>query len=199
MRMHPLGPLVPRRGNILTRAIGRLLLSAYRWHVEGEVYNASKFVVVLAPHTSAWEFLTNIATMRAVGFRSYWLIADVYAWWPLSSFIRWLGGVPVDRSINHDLVSQLVRRFNESDELILTLYPEGTREKALKWRTGFWHIAVGARVPIQLVDINYEKRATVFGPVIEPSDDLEADMKKIQAHYRDVPTKHPDQFGGEYI
>ena len=199
MNIPELGPLTPQRGNVLTRAIGRLLLAGYQWQVVGNVHNAEKFVVVLAPHTSSWDFYTTIATMQAVGFRSSWLIADAYTWWPLGIFMRWLGGIPVKRGTSSNLVSQIVTTFNENDRLLLALFPEGTRKKEVNWKTGFWHIAVQTGVPIQLVSLDYHRRVTEIGPVIEPSQNIEADMERIQKYYKGVQAKHPDQFGGEYL
>ncbi|HID82608.1 MAG TPA: glycerol acyltransferase [Chromatiales bacterium] len=199
MKPPALGPLTPRQGNALTKAIGRALLVVYRWRIKGEVHNAPKFVIVIAPHTSQWDFLAPNVTMLAVGFRSSWLFADAYDWWPLGSFMRWLGGIPIERSTSHDLVTQVVQTFNENDELILGLFPEGSRKKVQKWKTGFWYIAVQASVPIQLVSLDYERRVAEFGPVINPSDSMEADMERIQNHFRGVMAKYPDQFDGEYF
>ncbi len=199
MNIPELGPLTPQRGNVLTKAIGRSLLAGYRWRIEGNVHNSPKIVMVLAPHTSSWDFFTTNATMLAVGFRSSWLIANAYTWWPLGIFMRWLGGIPVKRSTSNNLVSQIVQTFDEYDELMLSLFPEGTRRKEIRWKTGFWHIAVQAGVPIQLVSLDYHRRVTEFGPVIEPSHSLETDMERIQKHYQDVRAKYPDKFGGEYL
>ena len=93
----------------------------------------------------------------------------------------------------------MVEIFNASDRLLLTITPEGTRRKVDKWKTGFWHIAAQADVPVQLVSFDYEKRVTEFGPVIELSDDIEADMERIQNYYKGVRAKHPEKFGGEYL
>lgn len=194
-----IGPEVPRWGNKLTRAIGRLLLDGCRWRIEGQIPNAARFVIVLAPHTSSWDFLTNIGVMLAVGFKSYWLVADAYDWWPLEYFLRWLGGIPVDRSMPRDLVSHMVKRFEENDKFILAIFPEGTRKRVRQWKTGFWHIAAGAGVPIQLVAVDYEKRASIFGPVIEPSGQIDEDLKKIRIFFQGVKGKHPDQFDPGYL
>jgi 1-acyl-sn-glycerol-3-phosphate acyltransferase len=113
--------------------------------------------------------------------------------------MRWLGGIPVKRKTSNNLVSQIVQAFDENDELMLALFPEGTRRKKVKWKTGFWHIAVRAGVPIQLVSLDYDRRVSEFGPVIEPSHSLEADMKRIQQYYQGVRAKYPDKFGGEYL
>ena len=199
MNIPKLGPLTPRRGNILTRAIGRVLLAVYRWQVLGKMHNAPKLILILAPHTSLWDLYTPNATMMAVGFRSSWLVAAALSFWPLSLFIRWSDGIIVHRSSSHNLVSQVVKEFNDNDSLVLTLSPEGKLSKVIKWKTGFWHIASQTGVPIQLVSLDYGKRATEFGPVIKTSDSIEADMERIQNYYKDVQGRNPDQFGGEYL
>jgi len=199
MYIPELGPLTPQKSNILTRAIGRSLLLGFRWQVKGKVHNAPKLVMVLAPHTSACDFFIALASMLAVGFRSSWLIAAKHAWWPLGFFMRRLGGIPVHRSTPHDVVSQIVKTFNDNDRLLLALSPEGTRKKVAKWKTGFWHIAAGAGVPIQLVSFDYTKRITECGPVIDTSNNIEADMKLIQKYYKGVQAKYPCKFGGEYL
>jgi len=199
MYIPELGPLTPQKSNILTRAIGRSLLLGFRWQVKGKVHNAPKLVMVLAPHTSACDFFIALASMLAVGFRSSWLIAAKHAWWPLGFFMRRLGGIPVHRSTPHDVVSQIVKTFNDNDRLLLALSPEGTRKKVAKWKTGFWHIAAGAGVPIQLVSFDYTKRITECGPVIDTSNNIEADMKLIQNYYKGVQAKYPCKFGGEYL
>ena len=190
---------IPKTNSVIKKVIGKFLLWCYRWHIEGEVHNAKKFMVILAPHTSYWDFLTNMGTMLALGIRNRWFVADAFCWWPLGYFMRWLGGIPIVRSSPQDLVSFTIGKFADHDELILALYPEGTTRKAKKWKTGFWHIAHGADIPIQFLAVDYEKRATVFGPVIQLSDDIEADMKKIQAYFKKVTPKIPENFVGEYF
>jgi len=199
MHIPQLGPLTPQKSNVLTRAIGRFLLFGLRWQVKGTVYNAPKLVMVLAPHTSTCDFLVGLASMLAVGFRSSWLIAAKHTWWPLGIFMRRLGGIPVHRSAPHDVVSQMVKTFNDNDKLLFALSPEGTRKKVTKWKTGFWHIAADAGVPIQLISFDYARRITECGPVIETSNNIEADMKLIQYYYKGVQAKYPSKFDGEYL
>ena len=199
MHLPDLGPLTPQRSNAFTRALGRLLLYLFRWRVTGYVHNAPKFVMVLAPHTSLWDFYIAHAIMLAVGFQSSWLIAAGHARGPVGGIMRRFGGITIHRSASHNVVSQIVETFNASDRLLLAITPEGTRRKVDKWKTGFWHIAAQAGVPVQLVSFDYEKRVTEFGPVIELSDDIEADMERIQNYYKGVRAKHPEKFGGEYL
>jgi len=193
------GPLTPQKSNVLSRATGRLLLAAIRWQIKGKMLNAPKFVMVLAPHTSIWDFYVAMAGKLAVGLHSSWLISAAYTWCPLGVFLRRLGGIPIYRDGTHNLVSQLVESFDNSEKMMITLFPEGTRRKVGKWKTGFWHIASQAGIPIQLVSIDYEKRITECGPVIEPSSNIEADMKIIQEYFKSVRAKYPDKFGGEYL
>lgn len=199
MYVPKLEKLTPKTNNIITKALGRFLLWCYRWHIEGEVHNAKKFMVILAPHTSRWDFLTNMSTMLALGVRNRWFVADVFCWWPLGNFMRWLGGIPIDRSCPQDLVTFTITKFKDHEELILALYPEGTTYRAEKWKTGFWHIARGANIPIQFLAVDYKNRASVFGPVIQVSEDIESDMKKIQRYFKDVTPKIRENYAGEYF
>lgn len=199
MEIPKLRELTPKTNSIIKKAIGKFLLWSYRWRVEGEVHNAKKFMVILAPHTSYWDFLTNMSIMLALGVNNRWFVADAFCWWPLGNLMRWLGGIPIDRSSPQDLVSFSISKFADHDELILALYPEGTTRKAEKWKTGFWHIEHGADIPIQFLSVDYKKRVSVFGQVIKSSDDIKADMKKIQAYFKDVTPRDAEKFAGEYF
>jgi len=199
MDVPELGPLTPQKSNAITRAIGRLILSVFRWRVTGKMHNAPKFVMVWAPHTSLWDFFIAHASMLAVGFQSSWLVAARHARGPVGAIMRRLGGIPIHRSTSHNVVSQMVETFNANNRLLLAISPEGTRRKVDKWKTGFWYIAVQAGVPIQLVSFDYENRVTECGPVIEPSDDIDVDMKRIQNFYKGIRAKNPEKFGGEYL
>jgi 1-acyl-sn-glycerol-3-phosphate acyltransferase len=199
MYIPPLGNKTPNTKSKIKKIIGRFLLWCYRWRIEGEVHNAKKFMVILAPHTSYWDFLTNMGTMLALGVHNRWFVADAFCWWPLGNFMRWLGGIPIDRSTHHDLVSFTISKFADHDELILAVYPEGTTRKAEKWKTGFWHIARGAGIPIQFLAVDYKKRSSIFGPVFTPSNDIKADIKKIQRYFKDVTPRDSEKFTGEYF
>ncbi len=189
-----LGSKVPRRGSRLVEAIGRLVLRVCRWRIAGQLPNQPRFISVVAPHTSLWDFLTAIATMLAIGYHGHFLMAAGYFWWPLGSFLRWFGGVPVNQSARQDLVAQLVTRFNEHDRFILALFPEGHRRKMSRWKTGFLHIAAGAKLPYQLVSLDYRKRMTIFGPVLETSGDVDADLAAVRSHFQGATGKHPNLF-----
>ena len=199
MKLPQLRSAVPSSGNVVSKAIGRFMLFILRWKVIGEVYNVPKIVIVAAPHTSWTDFWVCLATKLALGLHASWLIADTYTKWPVGYIIRWLGGIPVNRRGNNNLVSSVVSSFNAQDGLVLGILPEGTRKKVTKWKSGFWYIAREAGVPIQLASLDYDKRAFEFGLVIETTENKDSDMKKIQNYYKSVTPRHPSKFGGEYL
>jgi len=199
MYVPKLGDLTPNTNSRIKKVIGRFMLWFYRWRIEGEVLNAKKFMVILAPHTSYWDFLTNMSTMLALGVHNRWFIADSFWWWPVRILWNWLGGVPVDRSAKQNLVDFTIGKFDDYDELIMALYPEGTTLRAEKWKTGFWYIAKGANIPIQFLSVDYKKRVSIFGPIFTPSDNIETDMKKIQTFFKDVTPRDTEKYAGEYF
>ena len=199
MKIPQLGSAIPSRGNIVSKAIGRFMLIILRWKVIGEVHNVSKLVVIVAPHTSWTDFWVCLATKLTLGLHASWLIADTYTKWPVGIIIKWLGGISVNRQRNNNLVSSVVTTFNDEDALVLGILPEGTRKKVIKWKSGFWYIAKGAGVPIQLASLDYDKRCFDFGLVIETTENIDSDMRDIQNYYKNVTPRHPRKFGGEYL
>ncbi len=192
-----LGPEIPRSGGIGRRWLGIMLLVMYRWRIEGQIPNKSKLIMILAPHTSNWDFLSALATMWATGFGCKFLMAGGYFWWPLGSLLRWLGGVPVNQHMRTDLVSHLTDAINERNKYFLALFPEGRRIKMMEWKTGFARIASNTGVPFQLVTLDYSKRVSIYGPVMESSGNPELDMEKVQRHYQGAVGKNPENFGAD--
>jgi len=199
MRLSSVGPLVPKNTSWLRKTIGKFLLFIYRWHTEGEVYNSSKLIIILAPHTSYWDFLTNMGTMLALGMQGQWLIAKEFCWWPFGYLLKWLGAIPVDRKATQNIVIQMIDMINTSDKLLFALYPEGATRKVMQWKTGFWHIAHSTGIPIQTLMVDYSTRSSMFGSVIRTSGDVDKDMKIIQNQFKGVQPKNPENFGGEYL
>jgi len=191
--VEPLGDRLPRQGNRLTRRAGRTLLRWIGWRIEGALPNREKLVAIVAPHTSAWDFIVGMVVLLALGLRVSWLGADWVVRFP---FMRAIGGIPVDRSAPHGMVPQVVDRFEDRESFVLALSPEGSRKKVVPWKTGFYRIARGAGVPVFLVSIDHEVKLLRFGPTFEPSGDYDADMEeKIRPRYAEYLDRYPDRFG----
>jgi 1-acyl-sn-glycerol-3-phosphate acyltransferase len=189
----PLGERVPHWGNWLTRTVGRTVVRLSGFRVEGEIPNTEKFVVLVAPHTTGWDFPICIMTLLGIGIRVSWLGVDWMFRYPM---MRKLGGIPVDRQARLGVVPQSIERFKNSRQYILGLSPEGSRKKVVPWKTGFYHIAVGAGVPILMVTVDQQEKRIGIGPTFEPSGDYQADMKQhIRPVYAPFADQYPDHFG----
>ena len=170
-------PALPRRGWGWGRALGRLILSVARWGFAGEIPNISKGVIIVAPHTSNWDFVIGAAGMLALDLELRFLGKHTLFEGPLGFMFRGLGGIPVDRTQPGSIAEDTAARFEDEEQLLLALAPEGTRGKVDHWKTGFHRIARAAQVPIIAVALDYGTRLIRFGPLVTPSDDLEGDMQ----------------------
>ncbi|HEY8175881.1 MAG TPA: lysophospholipid acyltransferase family protein [Gemmatimonadaceae bacterium] len=188
-RLPELGSEIPRSGGPVSRAVGRWMLRAMAWSIDGAIPNVRKFVIIVAPHTSNWDFVVGIAAKWALGLRVVFLGKDTLFRFPLGAAMRALGGVPVDRSASHDVVQGIVQEFARRERMILALAPEGTRKRVQRWRTGFYHAAHGARVPILPVALNWGKRAIEIGSLFTTTGDVERDVRELQDRFSDVSGK----------
>jgi 1-acyl-sn-glycerol-3-phosphate acyltransferase len=165
------------------------------WTISGALPTTPKFVIMGASHTSNWDFLVFLGAVHTVGRKIHFIGKHSLFKWPMGGFMRALGGVPVDRSKPQDLVSQVVDQFNAHDDFILVIAPEGTRSFTRQWKSGFYQIALKAGVPILAAGPDYPTRRGVFGPLIHPTGDYEADMKSAFAFFRTLTPKHPERGG----
>ena len=189
-----LGKQVPRRGNAFSNALGLLAMHLSGWGFEGEFPNLSRFVVIVAPHTSNWDFPIGLMAMFALGLRGTFLGKDTLFWWPLGMIMRWLGGAPVDRSASHNVVEQATAHFLGSEKLVLVLSPEGTRRKLPEWRTGFYYVAKGAGVPIVPVAFDYSRKVFRVYPPVVTSESRDEDFGRLHALFNAGMARHPDRY-----
>ena len=190
-----LGAGIPRRGNRLTRAFFTFLMRLFGWRVVGLVPDLSRFVFVGAPHTSNGDFFMTAFTMAALGVDVHFVMKHTPFVGPLGWFLRWFGGVPLNRGQTRDFVSQMVAEFGEREQFLLAIMPEGTRGKdhvAKGWRSGFYYIAHGAGVPLVMVKFDYQNRRMRIGPTLWPSGDYAADLPLIQDEFADIKGRHPE-------
>ena len=175
------------------RLLAILFLKMIGWRKEGSLPDIPKYVIILAPHTSNWDFPIGLAMIFVLKLRGYWLRKAGLFRGALHGFFRWLGGIPIDRSKSSEVVAQMVQVFKERANLTMVLTPEGTRKKVTHWKSGFYHIARGANVPIVLAFLDYLRKAGGIGPVFNPTGDIEADMEYIRAFYAVMTGKHPEK------
>jgi 1-acyl-sn-glycerol-3-phosphate acyltransferase len=188
-RFPELGDAVPRRGSWLLRGLAAGILRAWGWRFEGTLPNVSKAVAIIAPHTSNWDFVLGMLGLFAVDLRVSWLGKHTLFRPPFAGLLRWMGGIPIDRGTSSGVVEQTVRLFHDSESLLVGLSPEGTRKPVARWHTGFWHIAAGAGCPIVPIAFDWGPREIRFGPPLEPSGDLAADLGVLAAFFAGVRGK----------
>jgi 1-acyl-sn-glycerol-3-phosphate acyltransferase len=111
--------------------------------------------------------------------------------WPMGPFLRWLGAFPIDRSRSHNVVAQSIRAFNKYKRMVLVVPPSGTRKKVMYWKSGFYHIARGAGVPVVLGYLDYREKVGGIGPTVHITGNMEGDMKTIRDFYTDIEGKYP--------
>jgi 1-acyl-sn-glycerol-3-phosphate acyltransferase len=163
--------------------------------VVGQLPDEPRFVLIVAPHTSNWDFIIGVLSMFATGIRLSWLGKHTIFRFPVTGILRWLGGEPVDRGAHQGHVDIAVQRFRTRPQWVLGLAPEGTRRLVREWKLGFYHIAVGAGVPILTVAFDFSRRVTDLGTLYHPTGDSDADLKAIRARYHKGMARHPEAFG----
>lgn len=179
-RVPVLGDALPRSGGPVTRTLGRWLLAALGWRIEGNFPNVAKAVIIVAPHTTNWDFVVGIAAKFALGLRASWLGKHTLFRPPFRRFMGALGGIPVDRSQPGDVVAQSVARFADADRMVLGLSPEGTRRAVPRWRLGFYHIARGAHVPVVPVAFDWSRHVLAVGATVTPGNDMADDLRRLE-------------------
>jgi 1-acyl-sn-glycerol-3-phosphate acyltransferase len=187
---------IATRGNALTRWGGRTLMRLTGWRFTGEGFpDLRRFVLIVAPHTSNWDFIVGVQAMYALGIRGTFLGKDSLFKFPLGIVMRFLGGIPVDRTSSRDVVTQSADQVANADRIILVLAPEGTRKRTDTWRTGFYWIARKAEVPIVPVAFDFSRKAVhIFAP-FTPTLDAESDMAALKALYRPEMGRYPAGYG----
>ena len=176
------------------RLVSWLLIRLTGWKMEGKKPPARKYVLIAAPHTSNWDFIYTIALAFSFNIKVYWMGKSGLFKGPMGPWMRFMGGIPVYRDKANGLVQQVADRFNSHSELVVAIPPEGTRGKVGQWKSGFYHVANTAGVPIALGFLDFRNKTGGFGPMFSPTGDFEKDLAKIQAFYKDITGKHPDRF-----
>ncbi|WP_180176358.1 1-acyl-sn-glycerol-3-phosphate acyltransferase [Acinetobacter sp. YH01016] len=157
-------------------------------------------VMIAAPHTSNWDALYARLALKALGVNVRITIKDSYMKFPFGPFVRAMGGIGIDRTAKKEgeprpsMVQVMSDLFKTHPKLVMLVTPEATRAKQEQWKTGFYHVAVNAGVPIALAYMDYAKKKTGVGKIVYPSGDYEKDMAEIMAFYAQIQAKFPEQF-----
>ena len=185
-RFPDLPPSMPRRGNALTKALARGLLALFGWRVTGELPDRPKVIAIVAPHTSNWDFVIGILVVFALGLGVKFLGKHtLFNPW-LGWLMRWLGGTPVIRDTPQGAVADAAEMIAREERVLLGIAPEGTRTRGKPWRSGFYNIALAAKVPIMPAAFDYDRKSLALYPLFEPTGNFEADLVALRALYADV-------------
>lgn len=172
--------------SILSRIVRRALIALYRWKgwkLEGSRPECDKFIILGAPHTSNWDFVFFIGATHELGIRPSFMGKHTLFEGPQRRFMLDMGGVPVVRHRRGGYVRSVVEAFEAADELALVVAPEGSRTSNGEWRSGFYHIALGAGVPIVPTWVDHKTMRGGMGDPIVPTGDYRADLARIAAFY----------------
>ena len=167
----------------ILRVISIVILRIIGWETKGKEISHQRFVLIAAPHTSNWDFPLMLLVILKLKLRIFWMGKDTLFPFPFAGLMRWLGGIPINRAASHNVVRETVRQYKDNKELVVLIPPEGTRSKVTKWKTGFYHIANLAKVPILLGYVDFKNREAGFVDFFYPTGDLESDMEEIRKFY----------------
>jgi 1-acyl-sn-glycerol-3-phosphate acyltransferase len=183
----------PRRSRFL-QAIGIFYFWMTGWRMTTTLPANPKMVLIAAPHTSNWDGWILIMASWIARVELNWMIKAEAVRWPLGWFIKWAGGVPIQRDASYNVVSSSAQKLKEADSMLLLVAPEGTRKKANYWKTGFYWIAHQADVPMLCARMDYGTKTVSFTGPYHPTGNIEADIEKIWDDYRDIVALHPEKF-----
>jgi len=180
----------------ILRMLSAITLKLFGWKVVGNIpARMKKCVVIGAPHTSNWDFPIFLMTAFVLRVNIRWIGKHTLFRFPFHGLMTWLGGIPVDRRVRGAMVEKASALFHDVDEFVLGISPEGTRKATSHWRTGFWHIARNAQVPIYLAFIDYRTKRSGFHGEFYSAGDIELDMQRIKDFFsKSFRGKHPQNF-----
>ena len=177
----------------ILRGLSLFLLKIFGWKAVGQLPAESKFVLIFAWHTSNWDVFYGVLVAFALKLETVILAKKELFRQPFAPLIKWLGCIPIKRKGSHNSVNQMIQKFNENERFVLAISPEGTRRKVQYWKSGFYHIAQGARVPVLLTFLDYEQKKGGAGPLMYLTGNTDRDMQAIRDFYATVKGKYHDQ------
>lgn len=196
--LHDLGSARPRppRGLLVDvwHWLGSAFLAIGGWKIAGDWPDDAKCVIIAAPHTSNWDGIWMIAAAARWRIRLRYMGKKSLTTGIFGGIVKWTGCIPIDRSKSNDVVAAMKEAFAAEAGLVLAVPPEGTRDPVDKWKSGFYHIALGAGVPITLAVMDYATKTVSLPATLWPSGDYERDLAIIQGFYANAKGKYPENF-----
>ncbi len=181
-----------KRSGLIKLFLGRTWLRLTGWKFAGDLRQAEKFILICEPHTSNWDFIYLLAAMFVERIRISWLGKHTLFKKPFGGFMKWLGGIPIDRRSAHGVVDQIADHFALNESLVIALAPSGTRARRDHWKSGFYHMALKAQVPLLLGYVDFHHKIVGTGPLLTPSGNIKKDMDSIRKFYADFRGDHPE-------
>jgi 1-acyl-sn-glycerol-3-phosphate acyltransferase len=178
----------------LAKAFFGFWFRLFGWKIEGKLPETKKYLIVVAPHTSNWDFAVGYCVKHIMDLHPDFLAKNSLFKIPLVGwFLRSMGGHPVDRSKNTNMVDAIVEKYATSEKFIMTITPEGTRSYSPNWKTGFYRVAEKANIPIVKAGFDYGKRTVYFDEPRYVTGNMEAEIEEMKAWYRTKKGKHPEK------
>ena len=169
------------------------------WKLVGTFpYEVKKAVCIVAPHTSNWDFLVGIVARNVMGVSAKYLIKKEHFDSALGFFFKFTGGIPVDRKDHHQLTKQIINSSTKSGNFYIAITPEGTRKKVIKWKSGFYNIAVSANIPIIPFALDYAHKEVIIGPTFYPTGDYQKDLAWFREFYKKGVPKNPENWHEDF-
>ncbi|WP_334020177.1 1-acyl-sn-glycerol-3-phosphate acyltransferase [Alteromonas sp. S015] len=185
------GANIPRKWPNWLSSFAAWVLAKRGWRVKGELINQKKAILAVAPHTSNWDFFIGLFVVFSFKLNINFFGKHTIFTPPLGAIVKRLGGIPIERSKAHGVVTSIANNIKEADQLILALAPEGTRSPIYPWKTGFMHIAQETEIPIQVIGLDYDRKVIELGPIIQKVTNIDEQMQTIYTFYDNVCAKYP--------
>lgn len=180
------------------RLLSRLIFKIIGWKITGVLPGGpvKKSILIAIPHTSNWDFPLGLMARSIIKTRVTYMMKSTMFKPPFGWFFRWMDGIPVNRSKSTNFVDAVVDLYNQHDELHTIIAPEGTRRKVENLKTGFYYIALGAKIPIVMVRFDYTTKEVRFREPFYPTGNKEEDFKVIYDYFDGIVGKYPAQSWG---
>ena len=179
----------------MLKFLSKLILNIFGWHTDVTLPEEKKYILMGAPHTTNWDLPIALLCCWSTSTQINWVGKKQLFIGPFDYLFRALGGIPVDRSVATGFIEQIAYQFNSREKMIFGITPEGTRSRTEYWKTGFYYIALKAKIPVCLAYIDFPSKTIGFGKMLYPSGDIDKDFEIIKSFYEDKTGKYPENQG----